>query len=73
MQPGSTVATAISKEETGKKYCGILTIREKNFKLRKIELKTTRQVLKQWNEMSFDLSFLGHFGGLRIGRQYFSC
>ena len=48
MQPGSTVATAISKEETGKKYCGILTIREKNFKLRKIELKTTRQVLKQW-------------------------
>lgn len=45
MQPGSTVATAISKEETGKKYCGILTIREKNFKLRKIELKTTRQVI----------------------------
>ncbi|KAL3068418.1 hypothetical protein niasHT_030709 [Heterodera trifolii] len=39
IQPGSTVATALSVEEAKKKHIGIL-----NFKLKKIPLQTTRQI-----------------------------
>jgi hypothetical protein len=50
------VATSISKEETGKKHCGIMSIRDREFKMQKIELKTTRQVILENLELD-DSSF----------------
>ncbi|KAL3090144.1 hypothetical protein niasHS_006596 [Heterodera schachtii] len=44
IQPGSTVATALSVEEAKKKHIGILSIKGKEFKLKKIPLQTTRQI-----------------------------
>ncbi|KAF7630915.1 Double-strand break repair protein [Meloidogyne graminicola] len=45
IQPGSTVATALSTEEAKRKHIGIMTVCEKKFKLKKIELKTVRQLI----------------------------
>lgn len=45
IQPGSTVATSLSIEEAKSKHIGIITVREKQFKLNKIPLKTTRQII----------------------------
>uniref|UniRef100_A0A914HEQ5 Double-strand break repair protein n=1 Tax=Globodera rostochiensis TaxID=31243 RepID=A0A914HEQ5_GLORO len=45
VQPGSTVATALSVEESKKKHIGILSVRGKEFKLKKIPLQTTRQII----------------------------
>uniref|UniRef100_A0A1I8BM44 Mre11_DNA_bind domain-containing protein n=1 Tax=Meloidogyne hapla TaxID=6305 RepID=A0A1I8BM44_MELHA len=45
IQPGSTVATALSTEEAKKKHIGIMSVHKKPFKLKKIELKTVRQLI----------------------------
>ena len=61
IQPGSTVATSLSTEEAAQKQIGILyklfrfasntltfafrNIRGKEFKMNKIQLKTTRQII----------------------------
>ena len=44
-QPGSTVITALCESEAVPKSVGILKIHKKNFKLDKVELKTTRPFL----------------------------
>ncbi|XP_052264918.1 double-strand break repair protein MRE11-like isoform X2 [Dreissena polymorpha] len=42
-QPGSSVATSLSEGETAPKYCGLLQIKGKDFKIEKIRLETVRQ------------------------------
>lgn len=42
-QPGSSVATSLSKGETGTKHVGILSIKGKEFNIEKIPLETVRQ------------------------------
>lgn len=41
-QPGSSVATSLAEGEAKEKFCGILRIRKKDFKLEPIKLKTVR-------------------------------
>lgn len=41
-QPGSSVATSLCKGEAGAKHVGVLSIRAREFKMRKIPLKTVR-------------------------------
>ena len=46
-QPGSSIATSLSDGETREKHVGLLLIRGKNFKLKKIKLNTVRQFLME--------------------------
>nr|CAD2128714.1 unnamed protein product [Meloidogyne enterolobii] len=45
IQPGSTVATALSTDEAKRKHIGIMSVHRKQFKLKKIEMKTVRQLI----------------------------
>ncbi|KAH7728876.1 double-strand break repair protein mre-11 [Aphelenchoides avenae] len=47
IQPGSTVATSLSREEAGKKHCAVVTVKDKQFKSKAIPLQTVRQVFVQ--------------------------
>ena len=42
-QPGSSIATSLSEGETRKKHVGLLKIRGRELKLKKLELQTVRQ------------------------------
>uniref|UniRef100_A0A915ICR0 Uncharacterized protein n=1 Tax=Romanomermis culicivorax TaxID=13658 RepID=A0A915ICR0_ROMCU len=52
MQPGSSVATALSEGEAGDKFVAILKIKGKDFKVEKLKLKTVRQFYFQRLTMS---------------------
>ncbi|XP_050544320.1 double-strand break repair protein MRE11 isoform X2 [Daktulosphaira vitifoliae] len=43
-QPGSTVATSMCEGEAGSKCVGLLTIKDKSFKMEELELKSIRQM-----------------------------
>lgn len=45
LQPGSTVATSLSEEEQGPKFVGLLSVFKKQFRFKRIELRSTRQFL----------------------------
>lgn len=47
IQPGSTVATSLSREEAGEKHCAVVTVKDKQFKSKAIPLQTVRQVFVQ--------------------------
>jgi len=45
IQPGSSVATSLCREETVQKHCAIITVKGRHFKCDPIPLQTTRQIL----------------------------
>uniref|UniRef100_A0A915DHK9 Mre11 DNA-binding domain-containing protein n=1 Tax=Ditylenchus dipsaci TaxID=166011 RepID=A0A915DHK9_9BILA len=45
IQPGSTVATSLCREEAVQKHCGVITVKGRKFKCTPIPLQTTRQVI----------------------------
>ena len=52
LQPGSTVATSLTEEEQGPKFVGMLSIFKKQFKFKRIELRSTRQFLFRHVQLS---------------------
>ncbi|KAI1721371.1 mre11 DNA-binding presumed domain-containing protein [Ditylenchus destructor] len=56
IQPGSTVATSLCKEEAVQKHCAIIKVQDRRFKSIPIPLQTTRQVII--DELQLDDSVL---------------
>lgn len=45
IQPGSTISTSLDEHERGFKYCGLLEVRNKNFRWQKLPVRCTRQLI----------------------------